>query len=870
MFIQLTLVSMIHINKKYLFSLLLLLYVFVCKSHAIDDKKYGYGLTFWAHSTNQDQRTSLELAPDAPLHLPCDGFSLEFDIKLRKEVYTYGYVTRIISNDSSCLDLISYLVSAKVNVVFTDDGGVVENKEFINPSCVMANKWMHVNIRFTPNSVYVQMGKLKTVLPHTFKSFKNIKIYFGGSKHSHFFSTDVAPMTIRNIVISDNKGKELRKWRLAQHDRNSTLDSIEGAKALVKNGIWEIDKHTKWALIESIEIDNINPQSAYDDVGGRIFIASSHRLYIYNLYANRLDSVSFAGHPYMGVSSQMIYDRGTDRLISYSPTIKKLNFYDFKRRVWSSTANIVVTMRQHHNRFIDSTRKELVLFGGYGQHHYNALLSRVPLDGSKQWHTISLAPMICPRYLSALCVEDEDNVLIMGGHGSKSGKQEESPTNFYDLYRLNFHTGMCRKLWDFQNDKDHFAFGNSMVLDSATNSVYALTYNNDRYNTFLYLSRFNINAQSPAQQIMGDSIIYNFLDIHSYCDLFLCKPTSSLYAIVMQGYGDNNSKISFYRLAFPPILEKDVLPHYSGGYSFYLVVSSLIITFMIVFLIIVLRTMKEKKKTGMASLTDAEEKLYGSLDDTQPVTIYEEKGYSKILLVGGFLVTDKRGQNITGEFTPTLKHLFLFLFLNSMKDERGTTSECLDETFWFDMSKSNASNNRNVNIRKLRLIVDRIGGVSISSRNGYWNLSLHDEVVCDYRDIMQILSEFRKRESSLTREKLELLVSRASGGVLLPNISSEWLDEYKSEYGVAVTETLLSIIDHPAFRSDMRLLLKIADVVLAIDSIDEDAIRLKCRILNQMGQKGLSKQSFDKFCNEYERLLNTHPDFSYKDIAGFS
>ena len=112
----------------------------------------------------------------------------------------------------------------------------------------------------------------------------------------------------------------------------------------MKNGIWEIDKHTKWALIESIEIDNINPQSAYDDVGGRIFIASSHRLYIYNLYANRLDSVSFAGHPYMGVSSQMIYDRGTDRLISYSPTIKKLNFYDFKRRVWSSTANIVVTM----------------------------------------------------------------------------------------------------------------------------------------------------------------------------------------------------------------------------------------------------------------------------------------------------------------------------------------------------------------------------------------------------------------------------------------------------------------------------------------------------------------------------------------------
>jgi hypothetical protein len=28
----------------------------------------------------------------------------------------------------------------------------------------------------------------------------------------------------------------------------------------------------------------------------------------------------------------------------------------------------------------------------------------------------------------------------------------------------------------------------------------------------------------------------------------------------------------------------------------------------------------------------------------------------------------------------------------------------------------------------------------------------------------------------------------------------------------------------------------------------------------------LSKQSFDKFCIEYERLLNAKPDFSYDDI----
>lgn len=79
--------------------------------------------------------------------------------------------------------------------------------------------------------------------------------------------------------------------------------------------------------------------------------------------------------------------------------------------------------------------------------------------------------------------ENEDYLLIMGGYGNQSGKQEESPGNFYDLYRLNLKTGKCAKLWEFVNDRQHFTFGNSMIVDTPSNSVYALTYNNDRYNT---------------------------------------------------------------------------------------------------------------------------------------------------------------------------------------------------------------------------------------------------------------------------------------------------------------------------------------------------------------------------------------------------
>ena len=91
---------------RYLLSLVFLLHIWVCKSNVIDNSVYDYGLTFLAHSTNQDQRTNLDLTPAASLSFPEDGFSVGFDIKLRNELYTYGYVVRVIADDSSCFDFI--------------------------------------------------------------------------------------------------------------------------------------------------------------------------------------------------------------------------------------------------------------------------------------------------------------------------------------------------------------------------------------------------------------------------------------------------------------------------------------------------------------------------------------------------------------------------------------------------------------------------------------------------------------------------------------------------------------------------------------------------------------------------------------------
>lgn len=854
-----------NMKYRYTLSLVLLLHVLICRSNVLDNSIYDYGLTFIAHTTNQDQRTALDLTPDASLALPDDGFSLGFDIKLRDELYTYGYVTRIIAGDSSCFDFISYLLRSRFNIVLTDKDRIIKNTEIVDSVKIVPDKWIHVELRFTKDKIHIVADDIHTEINHSLHSFNDIKICFGASKHPRFFSTDVPPMTLRNILLTDNQNRILYKWDLSNHAKGETYDAIKNKRAFVRNGVWEIDKHTKWAALSSLSIQTINPQVAYDDIGGRFFIVGENRLFIYDVVANHVDTVEFKGSPFIGASSQMIYDAKRNRLVSYTPDFPDLNIYRFNQKSWSLDTPVVIDTRQHHNRVIDKKRDELLVFGGYGNHRYNSQFSRINLNKSRGWEINTLDSCIYPRYLSALGQENDDELLIMGGYGNRSGKQEESPGNFYDLYRLDMRTGTCAKLWEFVNEGQHFTFGNSMIIDTLSNSVYALTYNNDRYNSFIYLSRFDIQTKNPVQKVMSDSIVYNFLDIHSYCDMFLHKSTSSIYAVVLQEKVPGaSSKVEFYKLAFPPLSKEDILPHQTTDNWLVAVLVSSFLILCIGVIFVLLRIKRKKSSNGSAATSSSEE-----VQETLVINDAKDKRVSSILLLGGFQVFDKQGNNITGDFTPTLKQLFLFLLLNSIKNGKGTTSQCLDETFWFDMSKSSASNNRNVNIRKLRLIIEKIGDINISNKNGYWYLNLGAEVTCDYQEVMELLTQAKTENpvvGIVNKKTINRIISLAIAGALLPNVNVEWMDEYKSAYYVLITEILLSMVNRPDIKEDPRLLLKIAEVVLTVDSIDEDAIRTKCKVLYQMGQKGLSKQCFDKFRIEYERLLNAKPAFTYEDI----
>ncbi|MDE6326725.1 MAG: hypothetical protein K2M02_11180, partial [Duncaniella sp.] len=79
----------------------------------------SYGLQFQAHNVPKEKRTSLLLNNGKKMTMP-SGFSIDFDIKFNPELHNYGYIFRIIANDSICFDLVSNFTDGRRALSFIE------------------------------------------------------------------------------------------------------------------------------------------------------------------------------------------------------------------------------------------------------------------------------------------------------------------------------------------------------------------------------------------------------------------------------------------------------------------------------------------------------------------------------------------------------------------------------------------------------------------------------------------------------------------------------------------------------------------------------------------------------------------------------
>ncbi len=239
----------------------------------------------------------------------------------------------------------------------------------------------------------------------------------------------------------------------------------------------------------------------------------------------------------------------------------------------------------------------------------------------------------------------------------------------------------------------------------------------------------------------------------------------------------------------------------------------------------------------------------------------QKKKENSIFLFGGFQVIDRNGIDITGQFTPLPKKIFLFILLHSLRNEKGVSSNTLYETFWFDRSVESARNNRAVNIVKLRSLLENLETTSISKETGYWKFDFDpSRIYIDYFEYLRIVQHTTK----LTREQIVDLLSIIENRSFLSNTNADWLDPFKSEISNEIIDTFLGYISKS--EDDPEFLLHLTNCIFLFDAVSEEALKVQCRLLIKQGKHSLANKAYTKFASEYRQLYNEEYKLSFSQI----
>lgn len=247
----------------------------------------------------------------------------------------------------------------------------------------------------------------------------------------------------------------------------------------------------------------------------------------------------------------------------------------------------------------------------------------------------------------------------------------------------------------------------------------------------------------------------------------------------------------------------------------------------------------------------------------EPTTNYYDRSQGAISLLGCFNVRDKKGCDITANFTPRLKQLLILLVLYSEKYSQGILASKATEILWPDKEETAARNNRNVTLRKLRILLESIGDVEIITENNFLHIRWGEDVFCDYHTTLACIRDFHGQEDEeLLNRILELLLY----GPLLPNTILNWLDNFKDAYSSNAIDLLRNLLELELQHGRQEIVLRLADIMFLHDPLNEEALTAKCAVLSAQGKKGIARNVYDRFCKEYHESMGEKYKVEFADL----
>ena len=829
-----------------------------------------YGLGFFSHEVVADRRTSLDLFPDKGFNSSRD-FQISFDMSFLPDKKDYfGYIFRLIENGNRNIDLLfnkRNLTGASptdpnhfklvVGDQFTSIG-------FNIPPDQLLNHWTRITLDFDveKNRIIVEVNKKRYV--ETKVKLNRVSIYklvFGADNNNNFTNSDCSPIKVRNIkLVSDGTLKYF--WPLNELSGNTAHELIQNSKGLVTNPLWIRSLHRKWTLEDSFETKGI-ASVAFNPRDNLLYIIGKDSIWNFNAGDfEKQGSIYNSGELNLLFSNQSIYNSYDHTLYNFyiDNLNKTVSKFDNNTKRWDKNSHYIPIIDYwHSNCFFSKQDSSLYIIGGYGRMTYKNNVFRYHLP-TKSWENVKTkGDYYYPRYLAACGTTDSGKTAyLLGGYGSYSGQQVLNPKNLYDLMRFDVKTKTFKELYKLKIPGDGFAFANSMIIDEKTQTFTALIFPNHEFNSHLQL--FIGSLIKPTYKIIESEIPYNFYDIHSFANLFYSPVSHLLLAVTLFRSDAENSLVHIYSLSSPPdtlALQSVIIPAASGFHPYIILIlagAGIALTFVLIYF---WRLAKRKTQLHLSGehapdqiLGDAPKHTTTTFDSADEMLPTDR---SSILLFGDLKLYTPTGEDLTGHFTSLVKELFVALIVYSLKSGRGISPEKLIELLWFDKSEISARNNRAANISKLKNVLSQMEHVRLSKDTGSWKMEIDfNFIYVDYKDFLQTTSNKKK----LDREKIAHLMNITKRGRFLPSAVYPWLDQIKSEISNEIIHLYLQYANDMKDKEEPEFLIEIANQIFNFDSVNEEAMIIKCKALVLLGKHSLAKSTFLAFSKEYLALYN--------------
>lgn len=825
----------------------------------------NYGLGFFGHDKLKDERTELNLTPEKAFKFS-NNFSVSFDLKFHSShVDRYGYVVRIIKNDTENIDLVYnmnrenglwyfYLIAGRHTAEhpFTIDRGLLQER------------WVPFELKFDTNknaNVLLAGDSLSSNISLPFEEKDTYRIMFGACDFETFKTRDVPVINLKDVKILE-EDKLKYHWPLNQVQGTSSKDVLRGKVALIRNPDWLRPKHEDWVEVLDTKQNGIG-QVAVNYAEEIIYLIGKDQIIAFSTTDNSYEVITVDESPELLSGCQAVFNPLDNKIYSYVVDDQSYSSFDIETRKWEIVApeNTAKTVFLHHNKYFSTADSSLYLFGGYGQHEYKNSVQQISFNRDA-WELLETEGKETyePRYLAASGVMG-DNVYILGGYGSLSGDQMLNPQHYTNMIAFSLKDQSISKVATLDFPLQDICFSNSLVINEQSGDFLALAFPRLSDEGFLQLVQGSLGSSKLV--LMGKRLPYLFHDTKSYSDLFYFSGSNKLVAYTSFVEDEQQTIVQLHTLLYPPNvtqLETEADTEPINLFFVFLIAGVLVLGGIVG--IIFYRKKKGSKKSPLAELEPKVSVSSGQQvesDASSPVAIN-----SKLLFFGGFQIYDAGGNDITGKFTPLLKELFLLIWLHTAKNQKGIASERMTEILWFDKSASSARNNKAVNIAKLRTILSEIGNCEITSKTGYWKVVCdHDKVYNDYLEFLDLT----QTNVGLTKHKIVQLISIIEKGAFLFNLNYEWLDDFKAAVSERIIETLYTYAETLDIKEEATLIVQISDCIFSCDSINEEAMVLKCKAHFEMGAHSLSKTTYNKFCKDYLDLYGQDYDKSFTDVT---